>query len=87
MLNKGDQLTLEGGIATQISREEFGIESIHQDLLDSRPGMYLRYWGTDYPYLLDSRNSAEGCLPIPENSEAQRFIRIRHCFKGLNPVF
>ncbi|MBN1628100.1 MAG: hypothetical protein JW944_16395 [Deltaproteobacteria bacterium] len=36
---------------------------------------YLRFWGNDYAYLEKDQNCVKGCLPIPENSEAQRIIR------------
>jgi hypothetical protein len=36
---------------------------------------YLKFWGKHYPYLNGNNGSEQRWLPIPENSEAQRFIR------------
>jgi hypothetical protein len=40
-----------------------------------QPRKYLKLWGDDYPYLSENKNKMRRWLPIPENSEAQRFIR------------
>jgi hypothetical protein len=36
---------------------------------------YLKLWGKDYLYLNGNNGIERRWLPIPENSEAQRFIR------------
>jgi hypothetical protein len=36
---------------------------------------YLKFWGKHYPYLNGNNGNEQRWLPIPENSEAQRFIR------------
>lgn len=36
---------------------------------------YLKFWGNDYPYLGENKDSMQKWLPIPEKSEAQRLIR------------
>ncbi len=46
-------------------------------LEQDRPGRYLKFWGNDYPYLGEIGNNMQRWLPIPENSKAQRFIRLR----------
>jgi hypothetical protein len=71
----GQQIT--ENVTAQIGRDEFRTESFHEELIKNRPDRYLRYWGKDYPYLNENRNCTPGCMPIPENSDAQRFIRIR----------
>ena len=40
-----------------------------------RPQRYLRSWGNDYPYLKGIRNDEQRWLPVPEDSEVQRFMR------------
>ena len=39
------------------------------------PQKYLKFWGKHYPYLNGNNGNEQRWLPIPENSEAQRFIR------------
>jgi hypothetical protein len=76
MFYNADQQIIEN-VTAQIGRSEFQTGSILEELIKNRPDRYLRYWGKDYPYLNEIMNCAQGCLPIPENSDAQRFLRIR----------
>lgn len=39
------------------------------------PQKYLKFWGNDYPYLIENKNSVQRWLPIADNSRAQRLIR------------
>ncbi len=36
---------------------------------------YLRSWGVDYPYLKAHRKNEKRWLPVPEDSDIQRFMR------------
>jgi hypothetical protein len=76
MLYQGDRQTLEGA-GVQTGQDEFDIKSIREDVPDKKQNLYLRYWGKDFPYLSDYGNCTQGCLPVPENSDVQRFIRDR----------
>ena len=56
------------------------------------PQKYLKFWGKHYPYLNGNNGNEQRWLPIPENSEAQRFIRsisttlgIRGCDEDSSP--
>ena len=40
-----------------------------------RSQRYLRSWGIDYPYLKGRRKDKRRWLPLPEDSDVQRFIR------------
>jgi hypothetical protein len=40
-----------------------------------RSQRYLRSWGTDYPYLRAHRKDEQRWLPVPEDSDVQRFMR------------
>jgi hypothetical protein len=52
-----------------------GITSAFESYSNYHPIMLLKFWGNDFPYLNNTGNCAQECLPIPENSEAQRLIR------------
>lgn len=43
-----------------------------------RAPKYLRSWGNDYPYLREETKEAQRWLPVPEDSEVQRFMRNPH---------
>jgi hypothetical protein len=49
--------------------------TFQNDLGQNRHQRYLKFWGNDYPYLSENRDSMQRWLPIPENSKAQRLIR------------
>lgn len=75
MRNHADQNILMNE-SIQIPQDEIGIRYIQEeDRKKNYPAGYLKFWGNDYPYLIDNRDCIQGCLPIPENSEAQRLIR------------
>jgi hypothetical protein len=52
-----------------------GITSSFESYCKDRPIMLLKFWGNDFPYLNNTGNCAQECLPVPEDSEAQRLIR------------
>jgi len=58
-----------------IDSEKTGVTFLYENSRIDRSPMYLRSWGNDYPYLDEYKNCVQGCLPIPENSKAQRLIR------------
>jgi hypothetical protein len=66
---------LLNGATIRLDQDKVSVTSFHEHFMKDNSGRYLKFWGNDYPYLNDNRNCAQGCLPIPENSEAQRFIR------------
>ena len=39
----------------------------------SRPMLYLKCWGSDYPYL-QGREQQKRCLPVPADSAAEHLI-------------
>ncbi len=38
------------------------------------PRRYLKFWGDDYPYLGENKNSMQRWLPVPVDSESRRII-------------
>jgi len=64
-------------------QNEAGKISRFENYSKERSIMLLKLWRNDYPYLNNNGNCLQGCLPIPENSEAQRYIR---SLTGYTPV-
>ena len=56
-------------------QDEAGITLAFESYRKDRPIMLLKFWGSDYPYLNNTGNCVQECLPIPENSEAHLQIR------------
>ncbi len=54
---------------------EAGIISGLESNGKERSTILLKLWRNDYPYLNNNINCLQGCLPIPENSTAQRHLR------------
>jgi len=54
-------------------QDEAGVTPVLEPFRKDRPIMLLKFWGIDYPYL-NNGNCLQGCLPVPENSEAKRHI-------------
>jgi hypothetical protein len=61
--------------AIHLVKDEINIRSFQNNFMKENLKKYLKSWGNDYPYLNDYENCMNKCLPIPENSEAQRVIR------------
>ncbi|GEM_PF-6511450 len=66
-----------------LMQDEAGIISRLEGYSKERSIVLLKLWRNDYPYLNNNGNCLQGCLPIPENSEAQRYIR---SLTGYTPV-
>jgi hypothetical protein len=74
MLNQINQKIIDGP-TIDLDQNKVRAFSSRKDSMEINPDRYLRSWGNDYPYLDYYPNYLQCCLPIPENSEAQRFIR------------
>ena len=48
------------------------------------PRKYLRFWGTDYPYLYADGGNCPSCLPVPADSNCQRVVDAYHRLSGLS---
>ena len=62
-----------GGFAVQTARNEMETLVHNSAEGENSTQKYLRFWGTDYQYL--NSNSEKRWLPVPENSDFQRFLR------------
>jgi hypothetical protein len=61
------------GLAVEAARNVLENMVLNRAEEENSPQKYLRFWGTDYQYL--NSNSERRWLPVPEDSEAQRFLR------------
>ena len=64
-----------GGIPAYYVHGESKITAIYRKQEDQNSQRYLKFWENDYPYLKGNRINERRCLPIAENSEAQRLLR------------
>jgi hypothetical protein len=64
---------MAGGFAVQTARNEVENMIVYRTEEENSTQKYLRFWGTDYQYL--KSNSEKRWLPVPENSDVQRFLR------------
>lgn len=74
MQNKTKPIMLKSPLM-RFDQFEESFSSNHQKQTIMYPIKYLKFWGVDYPYLNVHKNCIEGCLPIPENSAVQRYLR------------
>lgn len=74
MRNQGNRQIL-GWPTIHLDKGESNTTSIYENWTKESSVKSLRSWGNDYPYLNNFNNCAQACLPIPENSDAQRLIR------------
>ena len=63
------------GATIYFIQNEAGIISKPENYGNEPSIMLLKLWVNDYPYLNSNGNCLQRCLPIPEDSEAQRHIR------------
>jgi hypothetical protein len=63
------------GTTIRFVQDETGITLDFESYRKDQMIMLLKFWGNDYPYLENTGNCVQECLPIPENSAAQHQIR------------
>jgi hypothetical protein len=66
------------GIETDLKENQQGRDTFTRkdnQLQEKVSQRFLRSWGNDYPYLNGNEKDSQRWLPVPEDSEIQRFLK------------